>query len=180
MISGGKNRQEQIFNQTEADSITNTYILPPPIFGEAHKIYRNDSAGFITFNYADSIRHEINNGSMIVNFIGHAASQDWELGLEDPAVLVNGSKLPLVLSMTCFTGKNAEPDKRSFGEEFLYNPNGGCIGFVGTTGWSFNTTGDILDVQMMNAFANDSVRRQGDLLKFASQYLAADSTSFAA
>ena len=100
--------------------------------------------------------------------------------LENPGVLVNGSKLPLVLSMTCFTGKNSEPDRRSFGERFLYNPGGGCIGFIGTTGWSFNTTGNILDYQMMKSFAYDSVRRQGDLLKLASQFLASDSNSFAA
>ena len=87
MISGGKNRQEQIFNQSEADTITNAFVLPPPIYGEAHKIYRNDSAGYITFNYADSIKHEINNGSTIVNFIGHAASQDWELHLKTPEYL---------------------------------------------------------------------------------------------
>ena len=178
MITGGKNRNEQIYNQQTSDSITNTYIIPPPISGEPHKIYRNDSSGYITYNYADSIKHELNNGSIIVNFIGHAASQDWELGLEDPGILINGPKFPLVLSMTCFTGKNAEPDARSFGEKFLYNPGGGCIGFVGTTGWSFNTTGNIIDQQIFARFSQTGTRRIGDLLKYATQYLANDSLSF--
>ncbi|MCX6163339.1 MAG: C25 family cysteine peptidase [Ignavibacteriae bacterium] len=40
--------------------------------------------------------------------------------------------------MTCFTGKNAHTDiDRGFGEKFLYLPNKGAIGFIGTTGWSF-------------------------------------------
>ncbi len=178
MITGGKNRSEQIYNQQTSDSITNTYINPPPISGEPRKIYRNDSSGYITYNYADSIRHELDNGSMIVNFIGHAASQDWELGLEDPGILTNGPMLPLVLSMTCFTGRNAEPDSRSFGEKFLYNPGGGCVGFVGTTGWSFNTTGNILDQQMFARLSQSGTRRIGDLLKLATQYLGNDSLNF--
>jgi hypothetical protein len=178
MVTGGKDRQEQIRNQQTAEDLLNSYIIPPPISGEPHKIYRNDSSGYITYNYSDSIIHEINRGSIIVNFIGHAASQDWELGLTDPGILVNGTRLPLVLSMTCFTGRNAETESRSFGEKFLYNPGGGCIGFVGTTGWSFNTTGNILNQQMLSRFSQGGYRRIGDLLKLASQYLASDSLQF--
>jgi len=120
---------------------------------------------------------------MIVNFIGHAASQDWEIGLEDPNTLNNANKLPLVLSFTCFTGINAAPDFRSFGEKFFTLQNKCAIGFVGTTGWSFSGAGDVFNELMLRQFAMskhpDSSRRIGELLSYASQKLnSSDSVTF--
>ena len=178
MITGGPNRNEQIIFQAQSNEFINTYIYPPPISGDAHKIYRNDSAGGITFNYADSIKKDINRGGLIVNFIGHAANQDWELGLDDPLTLSNGTKLPLVLSMTCYTGKNAETNFRGFGEKFIYGQNRGAIGFLGSTGWSFSGAGNTLNKYIFMGLANDSLRRTGDLIKFASNQLVSDSGSF--
>ncbi|MEO8514784.1 MAG: C25 family cysteine peptidase, partial [Ignavibacteria bacterium] len=142
MITGGPNRFEQIQYQTQSNEFVNSYITPPPISGVAEKIYRNDSAGYITFNYADSIKNAINRGGLLINFIGHAASQNWELGLEDPLTLSNGNRLPLVLSMTCYTGKNSEVNTRGFGEKFVFAPNRGALGFLGSSGWSFSGAGN--------------------------------------
>jgi hypothetical protein len=178
MITGGPNRNEQIQFQTQSNYLINTFISPPPVSGSASKIYRNDSAGFITFNYADSIKKEINRGGIITNFIGHAASQDWELGLEDPFSLNNGIKNPMVLSMTCFTGKNSEPNLRGFGEKFVYAPNKGAIGFLGSTGWSFSGSGNELNKYIFQGFSQDTLRRMGELIKYSSNFLVPDSVSF--
>lgn len=178
MITGGPNRIEQIQFQTQSNQFINSYLLPPPISGDASKIYRNDSAGYITFNYADSIKKEINRGGMIVNFIGHAAYQDWELGLEDPFTLSNGSKMPLVFSMTCFTGKHSEPNQRGFGEKFLYVPGRGAIGFLGSTGWSFSGAGNVMNKYVFQGFSQDTIRRIGALLKYANNIMTADSGNF--
>jgi len=178
MITGGPNRIEQIAYQTQSNNFVNSYIIPPPVTGIAEKIYRNDSAGYITFNYADSIKNAINRGGLLVNFIGHAASQDWELGLEDPLTLQNSSRLPLVLSMTCFTGRNAEPNQRSFGEKFVYAPNRGALGFVGTTGWSFSSAGNDINKYMFQALSQDTIRRLGSLLKYSNNFMIPDSSNF--
>jgi hypothetical protein len=178
MITGGPTRNEQIQFQTQSNFYVNTYIKPPPVSGIASKIYRNDSAGFITFNYADSIKREINRGGLIINFIGHAASQDWELGLEDPLTLSNGTRLPFVMSMTCYTGKNSEPNLRGFGEKFVYAQGKGAIGFLGSTGWSFSSTGNQINDYMFRGIAKDTIRRLGKLLKFANNLMAADTSSF--
>lgn len=178
MITGGPNRNEQIQYQTQSNALINSYISPPPVSGFPARIYRNDSAGYITYNYADSIKNEINRGGLFTNFIGHAASQDWELGLEDPFVLNNGLKLPMVLSMTCFTGKNSEPNLRGFGEKFVYVPNRGAIGFLGSTGWSFSGAGNEVNKYILQSFSMDTLRRMGDLVKFASNILLSDSGSF--
>jgi len=178
MITGGGNRNEQLQFQSQANNFLNNYIKFPPLSQDGHKIYRNDSAGYVTFNYKDSIRNEINRGGMIVNFIGHAASQDWEVGLSDPNILSNYNKLPLVLSMTCFTGRNSEPGMRGFGEKFVYLPDKCAIGFVGSTGWSYSTQGNLYNGYMLQAYSSDSVRRIGDLLKFATTKLMPDSGIF--
>lgn len=178
MITGGPNRIEQIQYQTQSNEFVNNFILPNPVAGITEKIYRNDSAGYITFNYADSIKNAINRGGLFVNFIGHAASQDWELGLEDPFTLNNGNRLPFVLSMTCFTGKNAEANLRGFGEKFLYAPNRGALGFLGSTGWSFSGAGNEINKFIFTGFAQDTLRRLGTLLKYANNRMVQDSGNF--
>jgi hypothetical protein len=179
MITGGGTRNEQQQFQSEANLYLNSYILFPPISQEVSKIYRNDSAGYVTYNYRDSIRNEINRGGLIVNFIGHAASQDWEVGLEDPSTLSNIGKLPLVLSMTCFTGRNADANFRSFGEKFVYTPDKCAVGFIGSTGWSFSGPGSNYNEYMLQGYSTDSLRRIGDLLNYACSKLLPDSGTFA-
>ena len=178
MITGGPNRIEQIQYQTQSNELVNNYIQPAPISGIAEKIYRNDSAGYITFNYADSIKNAINRGGLIVNFIGHAASQNWELGLEEPQTLSNGNRLPLVLSMTCFTGINADANFRSFGEKFVFTPNRGALGFLGTTGWSFSGAGNEINKHVFIGLSQDTIRRLGSLIKFANNRMLPDTSNF--
>ncbi|HMR00642.1 MAG TPA: C25 family cysteine peptidase, partial [Ignavibacteria bacterium] len=171
-------RIEQIQYQTQSNELVNNYITPAPISGIAEKIYRNDSAGYITFNYADSIKNAINRGGLIVNFIGHAASQNWELGLEEPQTLSNGNRLPLVLSMTCFTGINADANFRSFGEKFVFTPNRGALGFLGTTGWSFSGAGNEINKHVFIGLSQDTIRRLGSLIKFANNRMLPDTSNF--
>jgi hypothetical protein len=177
-ITGGPDRSQQIQFQVKSNNLVNQYIYPTPISGQVAKIYRNDSTGFITYDYKDSIKKEFDRGSMIVNFIGHAAAQDWEIGLEDVNSLNNQERQPLVLSFTCYTGRNAETNIRSFGESFLLLPNKCAIGFVGSTGWSFAGAGDSFNDNILRNFSRDSARNIGDLVTYASKVLSYDSTSF--
>ncbi|MGB9696173.1 MAG: C25 family cysteine peptidase [Ignavibacteria bacterium] len=173
-ITGGFTRSDQIQFAIQSDNLINTYIFPPPISGNSTKIYRNDSSGYITYNYQDSIKNSINRGCLFVNYIGHASSSNWDNGLEDPAILSNFSRYPLILSMTCFTGKTAE-GQRSFGENFFLLPGKGAIGFVGTSGWSFQGSGNTYNSYIIKGFALDSIRRIGELIKYAATSMKHDS-----
>ncbi|HMS65150.1 MAG TPA: C25 family cysteine peptidase [Ignavibacteria bacterium] len=177
-ITGGPDRAQQIQFQAKSNNLVNQYITPPPTAGQTAKIYRNDSTGYITYNYKDSIKKEFDRGSMIVNFIGHAAAQDWEIGLEDVNSLNNQGRQPLVLSFTCYTGRNSETNIRSFGESFILLPGKCAIGFVGTTGWSFAGSGDSFNDNILKNFSRDSVRSIGDVVSYASRILGRDSLSF--
>ncbi len=177
-ITGGSNLLEQIDFANKSNYFINTYTFPCPVSFFPIRIYRNDSIGYVTFNYQDSIRLSINRGASIVNYIGHAGNETWENGIEDPDILNNGNRLPLVFSMTCFTGKNAETDFRSFGEKFYYLPNKGALGFVGTTGWSFSSSGNTLNDYILRAFTKDSLRYIGEIMKKGIFYMVPDSASY--
>ncbi|MEO8445838.1 MAG: C25 family cysteine peptidase, partial [bacterium] len=177
-ITGGALRSEQLFYQQTSNFENNVYVTPNPIAGESFKVYRNDSLGAVSYNYADSIKNTINRGTLYVNFRGHAGSHDWEVGLHDPNTLSNGNKLPIVLSLTCYTGESAKGDFRGFGEKFMYLENKGAIGFVGTTGWSFASQGNEFGIYIIQAIKSDTLRRMGDLTKSAGKQMSGDSLLF--
>ncbi len=181
MITGGQNIQEQQQFASQSNYLINQFINSKPVTGSAVKIYRNDSTGYVTYNYQDSIKNTINRGVLLANYIGHAASNTWDNGLENPDILSNGDKLALILSMTCFTGKYSEATFRSFGEKFVYLPSKGAIGFIGTTGWSFSGTGNNFNEFLLRALCIDSTRRIGDVLKVGGNILinSLDSSNFA-
>ncbi len=80
-IVGGGTYEDQTLFQSLINPFVNNYIIPPPVSGNAHKIYRTDYTTQITYNYKDSIRRDIDNGTMIVNFQGHAGNENWEDGM---------------------------------------------------------------------------------------------------
>lgn len=178
-ITGGMTIQEQIQFANQSNYFINSYIKPSPNSGFPVRVFRNDSAGGVTFNYQDSIKNAINSGSTITNYIGHAASTTWDNGLDDPSVLSNQYRMPVIFSMTCFTGKNAEAEYRSFGEKFVYMSGKGAVGFVGSTGWSFSYSGNRFNEQMIKSFSKDTLRRIGDVVRYASRVLSYDSLDFA-
>ena len=78
-----------------------------------------------------------NNGASLINYIGHGGGGIWSdsrmLDFEDPEQnLTNISQLPLVISMTCYTGA-FDGTKNSLAEELLRSENGGAIAVIGAT-----------------------------------------------
>jgi hypothetical protein len=96
---------------------------------------------------ASQIRQEIlsawNSGSAVNLYTGHASIHQWGvesfLHLEDVSGLHNGSRLPLVLEMTCFTSSFQVPGFETLDEALLRHPGGGAIGTWGATGLGIAT-----------------------------------------
>ena len=178
-ITGGGTVSEQLSHQSKSNFEIGTYVTSIPLSSNAHKIYRTDTSGSATFNFKDSVKNDISRGALYVNFRGHAGSHDWEVAMTDPNTLSNGNKLPLVLSMTCFTGENSKADYRGFGERFIYLEDKGAIGFVGTTGWSYSGSGNDYGTHIIQTLKSDTARRIGNLTKYAQLQMSRDSLSFA-
>ena len=96
-----------------------------------------------------------NNGASLINYIGHGGGGIWSdsrmLDFEDPEQnLTNISQLPLVVSMTCYTGA-FDGLTNSLAEELLRSENGGAIAVIGATSiglldGDFDLNLEILDV----------------------------------
>jgi hypothetical protein len=168
-ITGGYTKPEQNDFMFRSNFELNTFLVSPPICGDSVKVYRSDT-GNTTFNLRDSVLKAINSGTLYVNFRGHAGSHDWEIIMNDPNTLSNGNKLPVIVSLTCFTGENAKADLRGFGEKFMYLGGKGAIGFIGSTGWSFSTNGNNYGQFISQTLRNDSTRSLGDLVKVAGNH----------
>lgn len=177
-VTGGGTPGEQNTHQTKSNAEISTYVLPSPLKGEPVKVYRTDASGQVTYNIRDSLKNVINRGTVFLNYRGHAGSHDWEVVMNDPNTLDNGDKLPLILSLTCFTGENSLADYRGFGERFAYLEDKGSIGYVGTTGWSYTIQGNQFGEHMIFTLKNDTARRIGALTKFANKKMSIDSLSF--
>ncbi len=179
-VSGGYNATDQGQFTTQSNTYLNTYINVPPLSMDATKIFLKDSSGLVTFNYSDSIKNSINRGALLVSYIGHSGNGYWDYAYSDPNILTNGNKLPLLFSMTCFTGKNSEANARGFGEQYLTAPGKGAIGFISTTGWSFFPGGgNIFEQFFLTGLSTNNLRRLGDLMKYASTTMAPESLYFA-
>lgn len=86
-----------------------------------------------------AIHDGIDQGRLLVHFIGHGGRYIWRTGppdlrknndlftLDDVSKLDNGQHLPMVLSMTCYSAPFDNPTEDSIGERFLREPGKGAI-----------------------------------------------------
>jgi len=107
--------------------------IPSNIF--LKQVFRSDFAD-------DTLAHAavlgaFNQGALLVNYMGHASETAWQgnlLSMDDVPLLTNGSRLPFVSSMTCWTGWFADPYGETLGEALLKAPQGGAIAVWASSG----------------------------------------------
>jgi hypothetical protein len=86
-----------------------------------------------------AIHDGIDEGRLLVHFIGHGGRYIWRTGppdlrrnqdlftLDDVSKLGNGGRLPMVLSMTCYSAPFDNPTEDSIGERFLREKDKGAV-----------------------------------------------------
>lgn len=87
------------------------------------------------------VRQEINqtiqDGTLLMNYIGHGAITGWAsesiLDITQVSSWENLDKLPLLMTATCEFGRFDRPRQTSGAEYAILNPNGGAIALVTTT-----------------------------------------------
>ncbi|MEO8459387.1 MAG: C25 family cysteine peptidase, partial [Dokdonella sp.] len=102
------------------------------------KVYASDKE-------ADNLAHQteinkgLDDGQLLVHFIGHGGRYIWRTGppdlrknhdlftLDDVAKLSNRDRLPMILSMTCYSAPFDNPFEDSIGERFLREPDKGAV-----------------------------------------------------
>ncbi len=93
----------------------------------------------------DGLQAALNRGQLLVHFLGHGGRYVWRTGItsflttldlftmEHVEQLQPNPRLPMVLSMTCYTGSFDHPTADSFGELLLRLPDRGAVAFLGAS-----------------------------------------------
>jgi hypothetical protein len=103
------------------------------------KIYP-DPAATDNAEYQRQLLQEFGEGSLLVHFFGHGGRYIWRTGPPDPRKnhdlftldhldqLARTDRLPIVLSMTCYSAPFDHPTADSIGEKFLRTEDRGAVG----------------------------------------------------
>ncbi len=104
----------------------------------ADRIYASASEAD-NLNHQSAIKDGINEGQLLVHFLGHGGRYIWRTGppdirknhdlftLDDVSNLTNHGKLPMILSMTCYSAPFDNPSEDSIGERFLRERDKGAV-----------------------------------------------------
>jgi hypothetical protein len=79
----------------------------------------------------------INQGPLLVNFIGHGSVESWRgslLTLEDADSLINGLRLPFFINMTCLNGFFQYPYGETLAEALMKAKGGGAVAVWSSSG----------------------------------------------
>jgi hypothetical protein len=120
----------------------------------------------------DDIVDQINRGTLIVNYSGHANRTVWATEWVfqqrvDMNRLQNGDRLPLIYAATCEFGLFDDPAEQSFAEDLLASKAKGAIAVIGATRFCFASANNELNREFMTALFKDPATRYrlGDALR---------------
>jgi len=135
-----------------------------------------------------TLREAFDEGQLIVHFIGHGGRYIWRTGppdldknhdlftLDDLDDLVSNGRLPIVVSMTCYSAPFDHPDADSIGEKFLRLPGRGAVAVVAAS-WrnvpSVEVSALLLDSLTRPGTVGEAflrAKREGGNAEFVSQY----------
>ena len=173
------NFNDNIYNNTSSLFISKRFYYPQD--AGAPCVYNNSTL----YGDTDSLRHDFleafNRGAGLVVFNGHSSWHQWAGGNRttgseasvfhwslnsadnDVTHLSNGSKLPVVLGMTCFTGYFHHPEYPTLDESLLRQSGGGGVAVWGSTGLGVATGHDQLQSGFYDALTDDGERVLGAL-----------------
>jgi hypothetical protein len=108
--------------------------------------------------------NQINQGTMILNYVGHGAPNVWSYANvfnNDVTIpqLTNITKLSLFVAATCDFGRDDDPVTQSGAELLLLSSKGGAIGIVSSTRTVYdNSNLDLNEEFFSQVFTRDSLR----------------------
>ncbi|RJP69480.1 MAG: T9SS C-terminal target domain-containing protein [Ignavibacteriales bacterium] len=168
LIGAGESlNDENVFHFNDESVYLENAFLKPNGF-PATKVFRYPSDEYQEFfGERPEVRQAFNSGCVVANFYGHGGGYQWDFVFlnDDIYLLQNGNKLPLILSITCYT---AHFDNQNvFGEQFSKVPGKGCIGFIGSTGLTTWQPGVDLNIKFFNQLFRVGVQEVGPAFMFA-------------
>jgi hypothetical protein len=114
----------------------------------------------------EELLHAFDEGQLLVHFLGHGGRFIWQTGrpdlsddrdlftLDDVDRIRAGGRLPVVLSMTCYSAPFDHPNADSIGEKLLRVPDRGAVAVVAAS-WRVSPTYE------MSRFLTEEFTRRG-------------------
>jgi hypothetical protein len=137
--------------------------LLPSTYLPAQKIYRG-SYGSDALARADLLE-AINQGPLLVNFIGHGSQQLWSGGSiltsEDADRLINGNRLSFFVNMTCLNGFFQDVYLESMAEALLKAPQG-AVAIWTSSGLTYPDQQSLMNQELIRLLFNGGSLRLGE------------------
>lgn len=111
-------------------------ILSMNRFGANVIQFEKFSSDNIQDNFTTEILNTINEGAAILSFFGHSSAGTFDLSLEKAKEYGNKGKLPVFLSMGCYSGNIYVPSY-SISEDFVLEDEVGSIAFMASSGSAY-------------------------------------------
>ncbi|MEK9136813.1 MAG: C25 family cysteine peptidase, partial [Bacteroidota bacterium] len=179
-ITGPQTVSEMISFAFLSDGTISSYLAPPPLGMNTHRAYRTSIQPLVFIdNSKKQYMHDIvNNGVVLINYLGHAAGQTLVLDFGSPHDLQNTNRQwPFVMSVSCNIGAYTTRYGRTLGEDFVLADNRGGIAMWGASGAGYAGAGTLLVNFCLRSVA-DSIRDFGTLTTLARYRLWQLSPSF--
>ena len=175
---------EEIFHTQQAETLAEEHV--PDLFNVA-KIYlmeypavRTASIAGITKPLAnEALIDQINQGALIINYIGHGADNLWshERVLYEPTdfhLVQNASRQGLWVAATCLFSRWDQTDKQSLGETIINTPGRGAIAVISSARQSLSGNNaffnrSLYDELFRSYASGGRIVRLGDAMMMAKQ-----------
>ncbi|HEV2883995.1 MAG TPA: C25 family cysteine peptidase [Pyrinomonadaceae bacterium] len=122
-------------NNFNFEAATNELSTLLPATVAVQNIFRGDNANSVVH---DQIVSGINQGPLLVNYMGHGSVEVWTgapiLSAADATSLTNGNRLPVFLIMTCLNGHYQNPVRESLAESLIRTGGGGAVAVWASSG----------------------------------------------
>ncbi len=150
-----------------SNRLADNYLIPNGIHPSRVYHFPANAEDSLFIGGGLKIRQEIDEGVVLGNYYGHGGGYQWDLTFtnDDIAALNNPGRLPVILSVTCYTAHFDDQDV--FGEQFNKLPGKGSIGFFGNTVLTYWPLGAVIDEEIFKEIFNNKNYTIGRALLYA-------------
>jgi uncharacterized repeat protein (TIGR01451 family) len=115
----------------------------------------------------------INNGTLLVDYSGHGAEDQWSFEdfFDNTTVptLTNGNRLPVFLLMDCLNGFFQDVYENSLAEDLLFAPNGGGVAVWASSGFTEEPPQATMNQALLSTLVSNSSQTLGQAILQAKQ-----------
>ncbi len=169
-IVGGLTTGER--NRLQSAAINwGSLVSSPPNLMDTLNFFKT-SSDVLDPTFKDSLQNAFSEGASWLTYFGHSATQTWEIVTDPPATYDNAARLPIVLSLGCFTGDfgggdGLAGDPLAFSEQLVIESLNGSIAHWGASSSGTITASEKLADEVHTSVFSDTVRVLGKALQQA-------------